>query len=64
MYTPEGVLCDPFVTASLLYNVHDYKQFVSAARIIGAVGKAANKLVEYYKKRDYGMCNFCARMWF
>jgi hypothetical protein len=56
VYTPEGVLCDPFVTASLLYNIHDYNHLVTAARIVGAVGKAAKNLVQYYQKRN-GTCD-------
>ncbi len=59
VYTPEGVLCDPFATASLLHNMHDYKHLVTAARIIGAVTKAGNKLQQYYQNRDTSMCKSC-----
>jgi hypothetical protein len=48
--TKEGVLVDPFITASMLCNMYDYNHLVTAARILGAVTKAANKLKSYYQK--------------
>jgi hypothetical protein len=50
--TKEGVLCDPFITESMLCNVYDYNHLVTAARIIGAVTKVAKKLVVYYNQLD------------
>lgn len=35
----QGVLCDPFATTSLLFNVYDYDHLVHAARFLGAVTK-------------------------
>jgi len=46
----QGVLCDPFATASLLFNIYDYNHLVRAARILGAVTKALKNLEAYYKK--------------
>jgi hypothetical protein len=47
--TKEGVLVDPFVTASMLCNIYDYDHQVTAARVIGAVTKAAKKLKAHYE---------------
>ncbi len=47
--TKEGVLVDPFATASMLCNFYDYNHLVTAARVIGAVTKAAKKLKVYYE---------------
>lgn len=48
--TKEGVLVDPFITTSMLCNMYDYNHLVAAARLVGAVTKAANKLKSYYER--------------
>jgi hypothetical protein len=50
VFTKSGILCDPITTASMLYNVYDYNHLETAARVVGAVTKAAKKLLEYYQK--------------
>lgn len=51
VFTSKGVMCDPFVTESLVYNKHNYQNCVRVARTLAAVTKAAKSLVTYYRNK-------------
>lgn len=49
VFTSGGVMCDPFITESLLYNLSNYDHCVRAARVFAAVTKATKSLIQYYR---------------